>query len=212
MKADITATLAADLKPLNEGIVSGQNYFMLGMNALKDQISVEGNRVDGLVNNINTTLSSSDNNTPNINTTASHPDISRLKGLTFDISNFLNQVDSLIDSESIKFSDLGLRSKKEVITWLALIYLGERGGLVIDFHTLMEHVYNTITGQDMIQRLNSLYKLKIETIYQGAAITSFERTIPRFFSSSTSHRVVKDSASYFDTIRKFDLWDQADDG
>ena len=211
LKADMTATLAADLKPLNEGIVSGQNYFMLGMTALKDQINDEGNRVDGLVNNINTTLSSSDNNTPNINTTASHPDISRLEGLILDISNRLNQVDSLNYSDSIKFCGLNLRSKKEVIAWLALNSPGERGSLVIYFHTYMAHVHNNTTGQDVIQRHNSLYKLKIETISQGAAITLFECTIPRFFSISTSHRAPKDSASYFDIISEFDLWDQADD-
>ena len=160
LKADMTATLATDLKPLNEGIVSGKNYFMLGMTALKDQINIEGNRVAGLVNNINAILSSSYNNTPNINPTASHPEISRLEGLIFDISNRLNQVDSLNDSDSIKFGGLDLRSKKEVISWLALNSPGERGGLVIDFHTLMEHVHSTITSQHGIQRLNYLYKSK----------------------------------------------------
>ena len=89
---------------------------------------------------------------------------------------------------------------------------GERGGLLVDFHTLMEHIHHTITGQDVIGKLNSLYKLKIETIAQGLAVTSFERNLPRFFSSSTSHRVVKDSQSYFDQISDFDLWDQSGDG
>ena len=212
MKEHVKTTLGVDLKPLSNDIVAVQNYFMQGMNVLKVQIDAEGGRTDNLVNEVNAQKSSSHFNMSTINTTATNPDISRLEGLIFDISNRLNQADNLSDSNSIKFGGLGLRSKKEVISWLAMHSPGERGGLVMDFHTLMEHVHTTITGQDMILKLNSLYKLKIETISQGAAITSFERTIPRFFSSSTSHRVVKDSASYFDNISEFHLWDQTDDG
>lgn len=93
----------------------------------------------------------------------------------------LNKVDSLSDTCSIKFGGIGLRAKKDVTSWLALNSPGERGGLVVNFHNLMEHVQNIIMGQDVITKLNSVYKLKIQTISQCLTISSFERTIPRIF-------------------------------
>ena len=56
----------------------------------------------------------------------------------------------------------------------------ERGDNVADFHTLMENIQQSIVGTDSISRLNLLYKLKIDTMSQGLAITSFERTILSF--------------------------------
>ena len=47
---------------------------------------------------------------------------------------------------------------------------------------------------------------------QGIAITSFERNVPSFFSTSTMHKVIKDAQSYFDTITDFAGWDKPDDG
>lgn len=67
------------------------------------------------------------------------------------------------------------------MTWLVLHSLGKICGIVKDFHTLIEHVHNTIMGQDVIIKLNSLYKIKIQTVSQGLAITSFKLTIAIFF-------------------------------
>ena len=37
------------------------------------------------------------------------------------------------------------------------------GGLVIDFHSLMENIQQSIVGTDSIARLNSLYNINIDT-------------------------------------------------
>ena len=85
---------------------------------------------------------------------ASSTEISRLESLITEISNKVNKFDNLNDSESIKFGGLSLRSKKEVVAWLSINAPHERGGLVVDFHTLMEHVHHSINGTDAIAKLN----------------------------------------------------------
>lgn len=75
--------------------------------------------------------------------------------------------DKLNDVYYIKFEGLDLRSKKEVMASLAINFLGEQGGLAVDFHTLMEHIYHSTTWSDTIAKLYELYKLKISTISQG---------------------------------------------
>ena len=168
------------------------------MVAIKDQLDAEGIRVDHLTNDINSLKSTNPLNSFGASGPTSSSEICRLDGLISSVSNQVNKFGNLNDSDSIKFGGLGLRSKREVIAWLAINSPRERGGLVVDFHTLMEHIHHSTTGSDAIAKLNGLYKLKIGTISQGLAITSFDCNIPKFFSKSTYHRVVKDFQSHFD--------------
>jgi hypothetical protein len=80
-------------------------------------------------------------------------------------------------------------------------------GLIVDVHMVMEHIQATISGQDSLGRLEKLYKLKIRTLADGLAMTSFETKVPRYFSLSSVHKVVKQDASYFETIGTYDEWD-----
>jgi hypothetical protein len=80
-------------------------------------------------------------------------------------------------------------------------------GLIVDVHMVMEHVQSSIAGQDSIGRLEKIFKLKIKTLADGLAMSSFEAKIPRYFSQTTVHKVVKADASYFDNIGRFDEWD-----
>jgi hypothetical protein len=139
-------------------------------------------------------------------------DISRIEDLLSVLSKKVDDLNSLTNSEAITFSGLALKSKKESTSWLMINSPNERGGLVIDFHTFMENIQQTMVGTDSIARLNSLYKLKIDTMSQRIAIISFERTIPSFFSTSSAHKVIKDAQSYFDTIVDYAAWDKPGDG
>jgi hypothetical protein len=60
--------------------------------------------------------------------------------------------------------------------------------------------------------MESLSKLKIKTMADGIAMTSFEQKIPRFFKKAAVHKVVKDDASHFDTIISYDEWDAPGSG
>ena len=74
---------------------------------------------------------------------------------------------------------------------MAIHYPGERGGLVVDFHALIEYLQHIIVCTDAIVKLNSLFKLTIETMTQGLVVKYFERTVPCLFTGATIHEVIK---------------------
>jgi hypothetical protein len=85
-------------------------------------------------------------------------------------------------------------------------------GLVVDLHMVMEHIQAAIAGQDSISRLEKLFKLKIKTLADGLAMTSFETKVPWYFSQISVHKVVKHDASHFETISTFEEWDASISG
>jgi hypothetical protein len=82
----------------------------------------------------------------------------------------------------------------------------------VDVHTVLEHIQVQSFGQDLIKTLESLIKLKIKTMADGLAMTSFEQKVPQFFKKAATHKVIKDDASHFDTIASFDEWDSPGSG
>eukprot|EP00978_Attheya_sp_CCMP212_P034021 scaffold140543_cov74-Attheya_sp.AAC.1 len=104
------------------------------------------------------------------------------------------------------------RRSEESASWLATHSPSNDFGIFVDAHMVQEHIHYTLHGTDALKRLESLYKLKIDTISQGLAITSFENTIPKIFSKSLDHKVLRDDASYFNMIPNFHDWDLKDAG
>jgi hypothetical protein len=117
------------------------------------------------------------------------------------------QVTADTDEQAIRFAGLGFRSSREANAWLVLNMSEHHCGLVVDVHMVMEHIQASIAGQDSINRLEKMFKLKIKTLADGLAMTSFETKVPRYFSQTSVHKVVKNDASYFETIGNHDEWD-----
>ena len=86
----------------------------------------------------------------------------------------------LSDEKVITFYNLGLLSKGDSDTWVVLHSPNRNFGYLVDFHTLLEHITYEITGMDALKQLQNIYKLKLSTILEALAVTSFEVTIPRF--------------------------------
>eukprot|EP00978_Attheya_sp_CCMP212_P010090 scaffold24245_cov23-Attheya_sp.AAC.1 len=101
----------------------------------------------------------------------------------------MNRLTSQTDQHAIRFSSLGVRGKDEANAWLAINEPSHDYGLFVDAHMVLEHVQYAIFGDDSLKRLESLYKLKIETIAQGLAIMSFEAKCPKIFDRKTAQRV-----------------------
>jgi hypothetical protein len=76
----------------------------------------------------------------------------------------------------------------------------------------MEHVYYAVKEEDTLKRLEHIYKLKLVTIAQGLAVSSFENRVPKFFSKTGGHRIIKDDSSYFESIPTYANWDEKDNG
>ena len=83
----------------------------------------------------------------------------------------------------------------ECASWLAENSTGERGGLIVDFLTIMKNVQKSIVVDDSIGTLYLLYKLQIEA-FLSMLISLFESNVPSFFSTESTHKVIKEASSY----------------
>ena len=124
-----------------------------------------------------------------------------------DISN-----SPLSEKKAIKFYNLGFPSKGEADAWLDLHAPNGNFGFVIDFHTLMDHIHHAITGVNSLKQLQNVYKLKLNTISELLAVTSFEVSTPRFLSKSGAHAVIDNKASYFLHILTYKKWNDPSSG
>ena len=146
--------------------------------------------------------------------------IELIKELTSDVNGLLTQMDevndkvSRIDSQGgcIKFHNLGFPSKFESDAWFEIHSPEGTFGLIVDFHTLMEHLYHAITGVDAMKQLQNVYKLKMKTISEALSVTSFEVPMPRFLTSSGSHVVIDNQESYFTHIKTYKDWHNPNSG
>ena len=116
------------------------------------------------------------------------------------------------DGEAIKFHNLGFRDKAESDAWLEIHAPEGHFGLIVDFHTLMEHIHHSITGVDAMKQLQSVYKLKLSTISEALAVTSFEVNMPRFLSKSGAHLGIDNDTSYFTHIPTYKFWHDPNSG
>ena len=116
------------------------------------------------------------------------------------------------EGAAIGFHNLGFRSKTESKAWLQLNAPIDQFGFIVDFHTVMEHIHQQITGVDSLSSLGKLYKLRHKTLSEVISMTSFEVISPRFLSSTGCHSVINTEASYFTHISSFELWNNPLEG
>jgi hypothetical protein len=143
---------------------------------------------------------------------SSHDDLANVEARVDKVEIELSHLIASTDERAIKFASMGFRRSEESASWLATHSPSNDFGIFVDAHMVLEHIHYTLHGTDALKRLESLYKLKIDTISQGLAITSFENTIPKMFSKSLDHKVLRDDASYFNMIPNFHDWDLKDGG
>ena len=116
------------------------------------------------------------------------------------------------DGEGVGFHNLGFQSRNEANAWLELHAPKNQFGFIVDFHTVMEHIHQQITGMDSLAALGKLYKLRLKTMSESVAMTSFEVQSPRFLTSSGAHSVVDSEASYFSHIVSYAKWNDPLEG
>ena len=143
-----------------------------------------------------------------------------LEDLSTDFRELQVQVETLdakmnnIDNKGdvIKFHSLNFISKDEASAWLEHNVPSGNFGLVVDFHTLMEHIHHSITGVDSLKQLQNVYKLKMKTLSEALSVASFEIPMPRFFSCSGRHVVIDNQESYFSQIKTYKQWNNPNSG
>ena len=60
------------------------------------------------------------------------------------------------EGEPIGFHHLGFKSKMESKAWFALNAIIDQFGFIVDFHTVIEHIRQQITGVDSLSSLGKL--------------------------------------------------------
>lgn len=113
---------------------------------------------------------------------------------------------TLSDDKAISFFNLGFTLKRDLDAWFNIHALTGSFGFVIDFHTFLEHVHQSITGMDALKQLQTVYKFSLSTISEALTVTLFKASVPHFLSSSGAHRIVENDCSYFSHIYIFLKW------
>lgn len=140
-------------------------------------------------------------------------DISTIKGMIRNMGQRLDTVVEGRETKAVKFFGIVFRGHTEAETWVSEHLDGDSFGLVVDAHLVMEHIYHQAFSDDgSLKELNGLYKLKIDNITQGLAMSSFDYQIPRFFSVSANllnkkPKIRKPDSSHFDNIETYEDWD-----
>ena len=147
---------------------------------------------------------------PRLRSVSSHKELepSRLDRLEADI----RALKALKDGVAVKFCALGFKSRKDSDHWLKDHAIGSNFGLVVDVHTVFEHLYALIFGKESaLTNLHSLARIRLQTDIEGIAVSSFEQQIPKLFTKS-AFKVIRNDGSYFDTIPNYSDWSLTDDG
>jgi hypothetical protein len=111
----------------------------------------------------------------------------------------------------VKFGGLNFDSLAQATAWISTNVASEDIGLVVDPHTVFEHIYANLSGGDFLKSFERVHKLEISTLAQGYSMSSFEQPIPKILSKAGSF-VIKDDSSYFSKIAMWSDWDFPDTG
>jgi hypothetical protein len=132
----------------------------------------------------------------------------RLDLMDIKVGNMLSKG----DDAAIKFAGLGFTKPSDAHSWLEKEMPHHPSGLIVDAHMVFERVFYNMDNLDTLQRLQQCYKIKVTAIADGVAITSFDSKIPKFFSKSHGHKVVKTDSYFFDAIGSYQDWDDPSTG
>jgi hypothetical protein len=128
------------------------------------------------------------------------------------MSDRLNRLSADASKDCIRFGGLGFDCLSKAPSWLAENVPDHAFGLIVDPHTVMEHIQSSIAGEACLPKMEKLYKLKLSTIGEALAMTSFENKVPQYLSTGSHHKVVRMDESNFDCVSNWSDWDEAESG
>lgn len=132
----------------------------------------------------------------------------RLQKLGEDVVSLKKQGDSRV----IKFRSLGFINNKDSTSFLRTEQALDDFGYVVDFHMVMEHIYQAIQAEDMLSQMDKSNKLSLDDLNQTYSMLSFQTSMPKILGKTAGLSVVKNDQSHFATIKSFADWDLIHDG
>eukprot|EP00978_Attheya_sp_CCMP212_P035422 scaffold154164_cov26-Attheya_sp.AAC.1 len=165
------------VRSLADRVADGKATLLAGISLLNKRINIDSARIARLELSLSVPT-----NVPMSNAQLTNQDdVANVEARVDKVEIELSHLIASTDEQAIKFASMGFRRSEESVSWLATHSPSNDFGIFVDAHMVLEHIHYTLHGTDALKRLESLYKLKIDTISQGLAITSFENTIPIFF-------------------------------
>jgi hypothetical protein len=167
--------------------------------------------VGGLEGRLDTELSSRNTPAPaSVAAFESHPPMS---GIPQALLDRLSRLDETVagltadqDSEAIRFAGLGFRSMKDANAWMAIHMPSGCGGLVVDVHIVLEHISTAVGTQDLIKRLERIYKIDLTNLTEAVAISSFESRLPKYFTKKSHVGTTNLDTSCLEQITSYENW------
>jgi hypothetical protein len=128
-----------------------------------------------------------------------------------DIRSKLLRINTENKPHVVKFAGLNLDNLSKAKSWINTHVSIEDGCLVMDPHTVFEHIYANITGGEFLKNFERVHKLNISTLSQGYSMSSFEQTISKILSKSGTV-VIKDDSSYLSWVPTWADYDYPNTG
>jgi hypothetical protein len=110
--------------------------------------------------------------------------------------------------QMVKFAGLNLDSLAKA---RASHVASKDSGLVVDPHTVFQHIYANVLVGEFLKNFERVHKLNISMLAQGYSMLSFEQAILKVLSKGGS-AVIKDDLSYLSKIPTWSNWAYPDMG
>jgi hypothetical protein len=136
----------------------------------------------------------------------------RMETRMVDLESKMGGLVAKNDERAIKFAGLGFQSFPAACAWLETELPNHPCGLIVDAHMVFEHIHYAIEGVDTIATMEKLYKIKVASIADSVAMTSYDVKTPKFFCKNQGHRVLKGDASYLDAVPSHSDWSDVGTG
>jgi hypothetical protein len=120
----------------------------------------------------------------------------------------LSRVMAKGEEQTIRFVGLGFVKPSESNAWIEAQNRHHPTGAIVDVHIVYKRIHHSMSNVSLLAMMQQLVKTKVKSIAVGSTITSYAQRIPKFFSKSSGHKVIKDAASYFDLVP---LWNNCND-
>ena len=119
---------------------------------------------------------------PSSNSGATASEMDTIRAVTNLLATKVISLEEGRNPKKVHYGGMLFESPLELGAWLLLVNMEvEDAGLIVDPHTVMEHVFGTINDEDFLKTFKKLHKLQISNLSQGFMISSFQQSVPKYF-------------------------------
>jgi hypothetical protein len=107
---------------------------------------------------------------------------------------------------------LGFLKPSQANAWIEAEMPHHPTGAIVDILIVFKSIHHSMSNVSTLSLMQQLVKIKVQSIMDGSTITSYDQRIPKFFSKSSNHKVIKDAALFLDLVPLWNDWDNAQTG